>query len=340
SKHKLNDFDGGNNMKKLSLCVAASVFLFSSCVSFVEEGKMQLAVKSHTPLILNLKYYGNNDIDQFKQSEGLIKGTLINPSGEEFGYYKLKFYDDYYEDITFTLLASGLFPLIPLGFPTHSADMHLHEKLYIFDSEGDLVKEYYESDKFTQVAGLYYGHSPTRRAAKKFSKMSEKIFEMAAVQSNEINQALKKKGPVNEKNKDAALKKIEEFLDKKNDVGTYTYDVISTSEPLSTKSSNSYSSAGQNSNNAANEYKLKDGKYACSGTNVKMSLNYGLMTFYEGYSVVATGNYRISGNQLVVTLSTASGKWEDYRGMTFSYTITDSQNFYLGDERWSYVGYF
>lgn len=71
-----------------------------------------------------------------------------------------------------------------------------------------------------------------------------------------------------------------------------------------------------------------------------MSLNYGLMTFYEGYSVVATGNYRISGNQLVVTLSTASGKWEDYRGMTFSYTITDSQNFYLGDERWSYVGYF
>ena len=330
-------------MKKLSLCVAASVFLFSSCVSTITEAKMQLAVKSHMPLILNLKYYGNDDIDQFKQSEGLIKGALINPSGEEFGYYKLKFYDDFYEDTMFTLLASALFPLIPLGFPTHSADMYLHEKLYIFDSEGDLVKEYSESDSFTQVAGLYYGHSPTRRAAKKFSKMSEKIFEIAAVQSNEINQALKKKGPVNEKNKEAALKKIEEFLNKKDDVGKYTkytYDVIPTSESLSTKSSNSYSSTGQNSNNAANEYKLKDGKYACSGTNLKMSLNYGLMTLDEGYITVATGNYRISGNQLVVTFSTASGDWEHVRGTTFSYTITDSQNFYGGNERWSYVGYF
>jgi len=309
-------------MKKIIFCLLLLVFLFSSCVGSVQLKKLQPKVKFSTPVILNLKNYGDNDVDFFRRSERLIRGKLISASGEEFGYYHFSFMTVTSENDLLPVLHSILFPLIPLGFPTHSADISVYEWLYIFDSEGNLVKKYGQNDKFTQVAGLYYGRNPTRRVAKTIAKMTDKIFEMALLQSEEINQALKKKGPITEENKNVALKKI--------------YDYLYPKRPESSTSSPTIPSS---SSSSSNKPELKIGAYACSGTNYKMSLSYGTVTLSEGYKTIAMGTYKISGNQLVITFSYGIRYGKSVQGMTYSYTISDSKNFYSGNERWSYTGF-
>ena len=316
-------------MKKISFCFLLLVFLFSSCVGSVQLREVRPEVKFNTPAILNLKNYGNTDVDFFRQAEEFIRGKLINTSGEAFGYYTLSLSASYYEGLAMIPVNAVdiiLFPLILLGFPTHLEDISLYMTLYIFDSEGNLVKTYNKKDKFRQVAGLYYGHNPTRRAAKRFSKMADAIFEMAVLESEGINQALKKNGPITEENKNVAFKKMYEYFNPKKPES-------STSSPTTTSSSTSSSSS------SSNKSTLKLGTYACSGTNYKMSLSYGTVTLDEGYRTIAMGTYEISGNQLVITFSYGIRYGKSLQGMTYSYTISDSKNFYSGNERWSYTGF-
>ena len=325
-------------MKKISVCKASIylgllVFLFSSCVGAIQMTKMQPKLKFNTPVILNLKNYGDNDIDFFRLKEKLIRGKLINTSGEEFGYYTLVLKANYDWNLSLYMATCFLFPLIPLGFPTEGNTINLYETLYIFDSEGNLVKKYFENDEFTQVAGLYYGYNPTRRATKRFSKMTDKIFEMALLQSEEINHALKKKGPITEENKDTALKKIKDFF---NPPESSSSSYI----PPSPSPNNSYSPPTNNSNSSSNEPKFETGKYACSGTDFTMSFSFGSVSMNKGYTTLAMGTYKISGNQLVITFTYEAGGGNELKGKTFSYTISDSKNFYLGNERWTYVGIF
>ena len=71
---------------------------------------------------------------------------------------------------------------------------------------------------------------------------------------------------------------------------------------------------------------LQTGRYAWSnsGVNMTMTLNTaGLVSAYLNNSSVGVwhGTYRINGNQLVITVTAATGDYANLRGQTYSYTI-------------------
>ncbi len=104
--------------------------------------------------------------------------------------------------------------------------------------------------------------------------------------------------------------------------------------PETFSGSNSFSSPKKSSN----EIKFKEGKYAGSGTDFTMLFSFGSVSMNKGYTTLAMGTYRISGNQLVITFTYEAGGGNELRGKTYSYTISDSQNFSGMGEHLTYVG--
>lgn len=298
-------------MKKLiPLLGILMLMLLVSCVGTVQVKNMNLAVSKKTPLILNLKNAGSVDsnIDLFMQSERLVKGSLIEMSGDEWGYY----------DVTYSLNESpiwtgmyvaittvGIWPL--LGLPMDVVHFDLYASLYIFDSNGDLVREYHDRDKLTQVAGLYYGYKPTKRIAKRYSKLYEKMFELAWLQSNEINKSLKKAGKVTDEKDEAARQKIKQFYaDIKNKPNP---------EPES----------------------FREGVYTRTGSDFTLSLLNGVATLSENGITIATGTYKVNKNQLTITYPQGDVHIKNVNGITYTYAIINAREFTLGEEKWKYI---
>ena len=214
--------------------------------------------------------------------------------------------------------------------------MIIYANIYIFDSNGDLIKEYHNSGKIRQVAGLYYGYNPTKRVAKKFSELYEKMFELASIQSNEINTNLQKAGKITDEKDKEARQKIKQFYENRNKKTNIEALPTPAAQPTpeTFSGSNSFSSPKKSSN----EIKFKEGKYAGSGTDFTMLFSFGSVSMSKGYTTLAMGTYRISGNQLVITFTYEAGGGNELRGKTYSYTISDSQNFSGMGEHWTYVG--
>ena len=286
------------------------LMLLVGCVGAVQVKKMNFAVEKKTPLILNLKNAGSVDsnIDLFMQSEHLVKGSLIEMSGDEWGYYDITY--SLNERPTWTgmyiaITTVGIWPL--LGLPMDAVHFDLYASLYIFDSNGDLVREYHDRDKLTQVAGLYYGYKPTKRIAKRYSKLYEKMFELAWLQSNEINKSLKKAGKVTDEKDEAARQKIKQFYaDIKNKPNP---------EPES----------------------FKEGVYTRAGSDFTLSLLNGVATLSENGITIATGTYKVNKNQLAITYPQGDVHIKNVNGITYTYAIINAREFTLGEEKWKYI---
>ena len=85
---------------------------------------------------------------------------------------------------------------------------------------------------------------------------------------------------------------------------------------------------------------LQTGRYAYSGSNVTMTLNVGMVSLYVGNNVIGIGHgtYRINGNQLVVTITQATGDYSFMSGRTYAYTITGNTSFSGSGENWVRTG--
>lgn len=317
--------------------------LSQGCVHDIAGYKMALKSKMNNPVILNLRNYRQSSIDLLRQSENLVRGHLVQQGGQEYGYFYVDYdYSNAYveDQAMLMVLIHSLFgfALIPLGFPTASEDFSLYAYLYVFDSQGNLVKEYKEYDSFTHVAGLYYGYHPTRRAARRFSKMYDNIFELATLHSQEINDALRKAGPITEENKESGREAIDNYFkekEKKKNRSTSSSITTVSSEP-SFEDSSSFSTSEVNGG-------LEAGKYYCvQYPNFKMSISMGLVTISEDYKTVAMGNASISGRDMIINFYFGIDSWEALKGQSVSYIIDDSKHFHaaVGSENWTYQGLF
>lgn len=85
---------------------------------------------------------------------------------------------------------------------------------------------------------------------------------------------------------------------------------------------------------------LQTGRYAFSGSNVTMTLNSGIVSLYVGNSAVGVGHgtYRISGNQVTVSIIAATGDYKHMQGKTWAYNITSSTSFNGHGENWVRTG--
>jgi hypothetical protein len=199
-------------MKKVIFCIFGVISIFFiGCVSAPELQKMQLIPKAKSQEILNLRNLtSGGDVEYIQQDNKLMKSGFLNTSTEEYGYfYTLMHWD--WQDYGLSgwgylgALTLGVWDLLGIiGLPTDSGSIDIRSQLFIFNSNGDLVKSYTKSGEFTQRTSWWYGHNTTKTAAKYFTKQWDEIFGLANAQSGEINQALKISGAITiEKDKEA-----------------------------------------------------------------------------------------------------------------------------------------
>jgi len=86
---------------------------------------------------------------------------------------------------------------------------------------------------------------------------------------------------------------------------------------------------------------LRNGKYACSGTNITLSLSNPIVNVYANNSPTSIwqGTCRINGNQLIITVTIAVNEYAQFRGSTFVYTITSDTSFSGNGETWVRTGF-
>lgn len=203
---------------KLLFYMVFIVFLTQSCVGMVRHKDMELISKIDNPQILNLRASKSMSLAFLRQGEKLVNGCLCKNIGEEYGYYVVK-YNTIREDASANLTVSYIYGallcgvLFLFGCPTDCMDFWMEANLYIFDSNGVLIKKYSDGDVFSKVAGIYYGHEPTVKAGKAYSEVYDRIFRRASQDAEYINTILKKNGAVQEGKDEKAESNIKAFLD-------------------------------------------------------------------------------------------------------------------------------
>jgi len=143
------------------------------------------------------------------------RGFFDARNSEEYGFYSidLRYTKTFHPSYTVYLIFNSFtaYVLGLLGFPVDADRFLLTVYLNIFDSNGDLVQSFKKSDSFVQTAGFYYGHNPTKKAAKVYSKLFKELFEEANLQSRDINYVLQAAGPVKPEKIAPARTKITTF---------------------------------------------------------------------------------------------------------------------------------
>lgn len=304
-----------NRINYCMLSILLLVFSTQSCVLIEKQlGKLKLENNRSNTAILRLCNYGDIGLDSYKQSEKLTNGHLFRNDGEEYGYYVIKYDIKHFGTVAY-----------------------LRTKLYIFDSYGQLIKEYEDSSRVKKIAGLYYGHNEKKKVEQKYSELYEGIFDVATSEASEINYALKKVGAINEQNEKIAQANIEAFFKDKG--GAYK------------KNAGFHSNARSQANQASNQNNLTPqtqekkplrisdfnqgleiGKYYCvEYKNLSIQMFFGIFTLKDGNRDIAVGNYKSHGNKLVVSFYEG-----EFKGQVYTYIIDDSKHFHhsASEENW------
>jgi hypothetical protein len=200
---------------------------------------MELTTDSRSSQIMNLRNYGDSDIDFMRQSEKLMKNGFLDTRTEEYGYYQIDYSvrGHYGYSYWYFLQAFFLYTLTFIGVPSDDADFYPEAILKIYDSNGELIKDFQKTSSFNQTASLYYGHDPTKRAERELNKLFSDIQQSANLQSNEINRALMAAGPITREKDTNAKAKIASNSKSGSSSSTpsYTYSGGSTSSSSSSQ---------------------------------------------------------------------------------------------------------
>jgi hypothetical protein len=263
-----------------------------------------------------------------------MKSGFLDTSTEEYGYYVVGYEINRvgYDNSGWAYL-HGFFlgTTVLLGVPTEQEGFVLTAVLDIFDSNGNHVKRFFDVGTVEQTAGLYYGHNPTKNVEREFRRLFSNVLKSAKAQSDEINQALLQAGPITPERDSVARENIGQW------------HAAQSQQRSASSSGSSYTpttSVPQTASPAPSTPTLETGKYTASGSRIAMNINMGMVTLYDGGTIVGSGSYRINGNQIVITILTASGVGSDLQGKTFAYTITSNSSFSGGGETWVKTGLF
>jgi hypothetical protein len=320
----------------LTIVLVMNLF-FISCVGTIAYKEMNLTTDVRSQ-ILNLRRYGGTDIDLIRQQENLMKRGFLNTNVEEYGYYIVNYDWELVNSDSgwMWFQAYTLYITSFLGVPTDHSEYFLKTIFRIYNSDGVQIKEYRKSDYITVTAGLYYGQNPTKPVAKKYNKLFREIFEMASVQSGEINQALRAAGPISQEKDSKAIASIASSISD-NPLFTRTYSTPSYTYSSGSSSSNSSSSSTSSSNigkEIADAFKspLQSGTYSLVGSQEKISISSiaksGVIT-QTSQGKTYQGTYNIDGNRMTVQI----------RGYTLVFNITSETSFSGNGETWVRTGF-
>jgi len=192
-------------------------FLFYGCVSTINDTKLNISVDNiQQTEILPLKN-GNNDITFYSIGSNVMeKSGFFCQNENKYGYYVIAMDSRNKEGRNQLIFGwiNGLTLFIPslLGFPTESSEITMTAYLYIFDSNGKLIKYYQNTNSFSQTTGLYYGKNPHGKASVYYSRLFTEILDQVNTQKDEINNSLENAGPITNDNMRIAQENIREYF--------------------------------------------------------------------------------------------------------------------------------
>lgn len=330
-------------MKKQRFCVILVVLgalLFNGCVSWRWDAEIELDSNQR---IETLQFYDH--LSRTATAAATAARNKIGPNlnkslsrygSVESGYICFEDTASYEEDYPILdLTCAGLQGIV--GLPTDYSYLTANVKVFIFDSNGNLVKVLADSATKKAVAGWYYGQNPNGYEVTQ--EALNKIINNIGLYSEEINRQLQMAGPITYDKQFDARKKIDEyFAQNKKSSSSPSYSPIPTTPTTTTPAP-----ATTTTTNTT----LKYGKYTCSGANYYMNLtgygNSGTITLNLNsglHPMLASGSFKIQNNRIIITLSYVDSRYVSWpSGTSFSYNISDDKCFQAGNEVWFYSGY-
>jgi hypothetical protein len=192
-------------------------FFNVGCVSNINNTKLSINIDNiQQSEILPLKNSNDEMTLFYIGSQAMEQSGFLNREGQGYGYYAVAVSSSNDKAPNFFICGwiNGLtlFLTSLIGFPTDLQEFNITAYLYIFDSNGTMIKVYKNSNTFTKVAGLYYGQDPNKKASQYYSLLFKGMLEQANMQKDEINYLLNEAGPITNDNMQNARMKITEFF--------------------------------------------------------------------------------------------------------------------------------
>ena len=145
-----------------------------------------------------------------RQIEDIMK-IFLDDHGEEFGFYTVDFTTEIVDYNLVLPFVSGLtvFSLNILGMPWTTVTYRLHAFLNIFDSQGNHVQSFENSNSFSFAQGFYYNYKPpTRKVGRIYSELFEDLLRQTDINARLINAVLENAGPITAENLASARARI------------------------------------------------------------------------------------------------------------------------------------
>jgi hypothetical protein len=149
--------------------------------------------------ILPLKYHDRSSLN-IETANKIVKGLSAKDSNV-WGYYYIQHNFDRTEQKLFDIINIDYVTLILhiLGVPEARVHHNLAARVYLFDSNGDIVEIYEKSGYIMKYRGLYYGYNlPVKDMSKEYKRMFQEIINDISASRERTNSLLLLAGTLEE----------------------------------------------------------------------------------------------------------------------------------------------
>jgi hypothetical protein len=141
--------------------------------------------------ILPLKYHDRSNLN-LETANKIIKSIAAKDSNV-WGYYYIQHNFDRTEKKLFDIINIDYVTLILhiVGIPEARVHYNLNARIYLFDSNGDIVEIYEKTGYIMKYRGLYYGYNyPIKDMSKEYKKMFKEIINDISASRKKTNSLL------------------------------------------------------------------------------------------------------------------------------------------------------
>jgi hypothetical protein len=159
--------------------------------------------------ILPLRYHDRSSLS-LETANKIVKGISAKDSNA-WGYYYVQHSFDRTEKKLFDIINIDYVTLIlhVLGVPEARVHHNLLARVYLFDSNGDIVEIYEKTGYIMKYRGLYYGYNlPIEDMSKEYKRMFQEIINDISANRDRTNNLLLLAGTLDDDDTAGAYTKI------------------------------------------------------------------------------------------------------------------------------------
>jgi len=185
-------------------------FLLTSCATKrFDINQVDFSYEYTEQNILPLRYHDRSSLN-IETANKIVKGISAKDSNV-WGYYYIQHSFDRTEKKLFDIINIDYVTLIlhVLGVPEARVHHNLTARVYLFDSNGDIIEIYEKTGYIMKYRGLYYGYNlPIEDMSEEYKKMFQEIINDISANRDRTNNLLLLSGVLKDDNTAEAYTKI------------------------------------------------------------------------------------------------------------------------------------